>query len=733
MKKIFKLKEYASTFSSRFSQVRLLSVLVTFFAFMIVMVVILTTMNTFGNLDIEVGRVAERDIIAEQTVTYTDEKATQLRIEAQKNLVPAVFVVSEQAGQEMLSAYQHFASFSRNFFSEFAPDTSPATYRSTIQSEFPGLFMGENLDALFMEPEREHVIDYCQSVLHYIIQTGVFALPRTGLENYNPETVELLRVSGTRLDRERINYRQIVVLSNVIDLINRFTPPTSAVFPAHYRNYAIALVSPFIKENVFFSNEETEKQIAAVAARVEPVLNTIEEGKRVIRKGFIVSEDDIRELRALNNAFPRSDIRIVAAKILIMCLLYGLLLLIGSGTIIGQRLKESEIYLVSALVVLYIIGSVFTRDVFTGSDYLPSALVMPTALAIMLPSILINAPLALALALALPLTAFLGGAFDLPSYIFALTSGVVASVALRTIKNRMDLLRAGLIIACAQMVVIIAILLDHRSQAGFYPAALCWAAFNGIACGMLVLGFLPPLERALNAATVFRLSELSDLNAPILKQLFSVAPGTYSHSLMVANLAEAACQDIGANPLLARVGAYYHDIGKMDQPQYFVENQSGYNPHDDIPARLSATIIRSHVKAGIEKARHLKLPQEVVAIIGEHHGNSVIAWFYNKALEQDPHVSAEDFSYPGTPPHTRESAVVMLADVSEAAVRTLEKPNAAKIEKFIQDLITAKVSHGQLAQSELTFQDLETIKKAFVKVLTGYYHSRIEYPKLKKS
>ena len=201
---------------------------------------------------------------------------------------------------------------------------------------------------------------------------------------------------------------------------------------------------------------------------------------------------------------------------------------------------------------------------------------------------------------------------------------------------------------------------------------------------------------------------------------------------MVANLAEQACQDIGANALLARVGAYYHDIGKMDNPGYFVENQTDHNKHDDIAPRLSATVIRSHVKLGVEKARNLGLPKDVISIIAEHHGNSLIAWFYNKAAQQEEQVSTEDFAYSGNPPRSKESAVVMLADVSEAAVRTLSKPTVAKMEKFIQGLFDAKVQHGQLAESELTFRDLETIKNAFVKVLAGYYHSRIEYPSQKE-
>jgi putative nucleotidyltransferase with HDIG domain len=216
----------------------------------------------------------------------------------------------------------------------------------------------------------------------------------------------------------------------------------------------------------------------------------------------------------------------------------------------------------------------------------------------------------------------------------------------------------------------------------------------------------------------------------VLKRLFNAAPGTYSHSLMVANLAESACQEIGANALLARVGAYYHDIGKMDQSEYFVENQTNYNKHKDISPRLSATVIRNHVKVGIEKARAMGLPDAVIAFIAEHHGNSLITWFYNEALKKEGQVNPVDFTYPGNPPRSKESAVVMLADVTEAAVRTLKKPTATKLEKYLQELFDAKVSGGQLSQSELTFRDLKTIKTVFIKVLTGYYHSRIEYPKL---
>jgi putative nucleotidyltransferase with HDIG domain len=259
-----------------------------------------------------------------------------------------------------------------------------------------------------------------------------------------------------------------------------------------------------------------------------------------------------------------------------------------------------------------------------------------------------------------------------------------------------------------------------------------YGGINGFACALFALAILPVLEQALNAPTRFRLMELSDLNAPILKRMLTVAPGTYSHSITVAHLAESACREIGADPLLARVGAYYHDIGKIEQPEYFIENQSGYNKHDEINPRLSATVIRSHLKIGVEKARALGLPDQVVDIIAQHHGNGIISWFYDQAKKGDSEVDADDFSYPGQPPSSREAAVVMLADAVEAATRALKKATLPRLEEVIHDLVMERVRDGQLDRCDLTLRDLETIRGTFARILAGHFHSRIEYPKTKE-
>ena len=247
-------------------------------------------------------------------------------------------------------------------------------------------------------------------------------------------------------------------------------------------------------------------------------------------------------------------------------------------------------------------------------------------------------------------------------------------------------------------------------------------AFNSFLSGILVLGFLTPLESIMNTASVFRLMDLSDQNAPILRKLLLTASGTHQHSMMVAQLAENACKEIGANALLARVGAYYHDIGKMEHPEYFTENNiDTANKHTDMNPSLSVSVIKSHVKLGIEKAKALHLPQQIIDIITVLHACDKIS------KEKDENANPEDYSYMGNPPASKESAVVMLADVCEAACKSLEKPTAQRLEKFIQELINKKIESGQLDNSALTFGELTKIRDTFVRILAAYYHGRIKY------
>ncbi|MDR2028605.1 MAG: HDIG domain-containing protein [Treponema sp.] len=707
-----------------------LPALISLLSFLLVFLAALGNHGGGGGIqNLEEGLVADRDIQAEEDSSYVDPEATLRQMEIQERLVCAVFRFSQAAEEDVLSSWRRFTAFAASLFRE---GSSPELFTLKVQAEFPGNFSNRVLGLYFNDPSRDRYGEYGAAVLRRVLGAGVFALPEGGLDRYNREAVEVVFNSDGHSEWERVSYHSIVTMDNLAEALR--SSAESSLDQSAFSRIAPELVGPFVRENVFFSEEDTRQRLQEVRDRVEPVIKHIEKGKKIIRKGFVITEENLRDLRALNFSPSGGDPGNVLHTALLYLLLYGILVFLCGGKILLERdLSDSEIYLLCALTVLYLVASDLLKNLSLPPE-IPVSLLLPSALFVMLPALLVSSRISLVFAIFLPLAAFTGGAFDGHSLVFATVSGVVATYSLQGAEKRMDLVRAGLIIAGVNALIMVAVLLNGHAGLAAYPPMLFWAAFNGMASGMLVVGVLPPLEHALNAVTVFRLIELSDLNNPTLKALFTAASGTYSHSIMVANLAEAACHDIGANSLLARVGAYYHDIGKMDNPSYFVENQTDYNRHDDIAPRLSATVIRSHVKLGVERAQALGLPQAVTDIVAEHHGNSVITWFYNKAQQQEAaegkgEVNIADFSYPGSPPRSRESAVVMLADVTEAAVRTLQKPTVPKMEKFIQELFAAKVEHGQLAQSELTFRDLETIRKAFVRVLAGYYHSRIEYPK----
>jgi putative nucleotidyltransferase with HDIG domain len=262
-------------------------------------------------------------------------------------------------------------------------------------------------------------------------------------------------------------------------------------------------------------------------------------------------------------------------------------------------------------------------------------------------------------------------------------------------------------------------------------SAVAMGAISGILASVLTIGALPFLENAFSITSTMNLLELSNPNHTLLKKLFLEAPGTYHHSLMVGSLAEATAGLIGANALLTRVGAYYHDIGKMKRPEYYVENQRGdVNPHENIAPALSAVIVLSHVKEGLDLARAYRLPPEIMDFIASHHGNSLTEYFYNKAVKEDgrDNVNPADYRYPGPLPHTKEVALVMLADSTEAAVRSLPDPSKDKIKLMVHSIIKSKLADGQLDESDLTLIDLDVIIDQFCLVLEGIYHKRIAYP-----
>jgi putative nucleotidyltransferase with HDIG domain len=318
------------------------------------------------------------------------------------------------------------------------------------------------------------------------------------------------------------------------------------------------------------------------------------------------------------------------------------------------------------------------------------------------------------------------------SYAFiSMFAGAAGIISIAHLRERRNFYTVFLSVSAAYVVGIAGFgITEGMTPDAFFRAALLGIA-NSLACTIIVMFLLPIFESIFDVTTDFTLMELTDLNRPLLRRLVMEAPGTYHHSLMVGNLVEAVARDVGANGLQARVSAYYHDIGKLAKPEYFFENKGeNVNKHEKLTPRMSALILASHVKEGLDLAKREKLPRIVVDAIREHHGTTVMAYFYQKAREYDSHdsVNIADFRYPGPRPSSKETALIMLADSAEAAVRSLEGPTAPKIRAVVQKIIEARLNDGELDDSGLTLNDIATVREKFIQLLTGIFHSRIPYP-----
>jgi len=300
------------------------------------------------------------------------------------------------------------------------------------------------------------------------------------------------------------------------------------------------------------------------------------------------------------------------------------------------------------------------------------------------------------------------------------------------VERRSDFLRGGFTLGLINSVIVVSVGLMHELSFAMILNNIGLAFVSGIINAIVVFGVFPIYENLFGVTTKFKLLELSDLNAPIFREMLIKAPGTYNHSIMVATLAESACKEIGANALLARVGGYYHDIGKIQDANFYIENKVTDPRAKKLSALEYCKLIISHVEKGVELARKNNLPEMVIDFIREHHGQTVMTYFYHQALEESGAsgdiIQKSDFQYPGPKPHTRETAVVMLADAIEAATRSIQEPTIEKLESLIKRIINNRLNEGDLERADITMSDLNRIQHSILQVLQGIFHSRIEYP-----
>lgn len=484
-----------------------------------------------------------------------------------------------------------------------------------------------------------------------------------------------------------------------------------------------------IEPNLFIDTEKMEENIKEAEKNVQKVI--IKKNQIIVKEGEPVTERQIeilKELGLLNSGLNKN----YAASFIFVGVLVGLVLFIQYSYIAREN---KDIFNDNKLLILISSVNIITLLLTLGINVI-SPYLIPVACGAMLITILIDHRISLIINLLnLVFVAIIVG-FDPIVIVLSILSIVLGSTALKKVQQRNDIIYSAVYITVILGIISLAIgmISSNNLKENFIRTG--YTVLSGIISGILAIGLLPFFESIFDVVTNIKLLELSNPNQPLMKKLLMEAPGTYHHSMMVANLAEAAAEAVGGNPVIARVGAYYHDIGKTKRPYFFGENQIGKeNPHDKITPNLSTLVILSHTKDGLELAKEHNIPKVIQDIIVQHHGTTLVKYFYYKAKnspEIKDEVKEEDFRYSGPIPSTKESGILMLSDSVEAAVRSISDPTKGKIEEMVNNIINDKLNSKQLINCDLTLKDIEIIRQSFLKTLDGIYHHRIEYPSEKK-
>lgn len=485
------------------------------------------------------------------------------------------------------------------------------------------------------------------------------------------------------------------------------------------------LITSQIKPNFFYDKEKTDEKIQEAQKNVPKIV--IKKNQTIVKEGEPVTESQIEllnELGLLKNSGSGDSLYVY----FVLGIFVAVILTIEYFYIYKYYRKifdnTNNLILIS---IINIISLVLARSTALISPYLVPMIFGPIML-----TLLLNYKISLVVSLLNCVLISGVISFKPEVMILAFVSCVLGSTSLRKMQQRNDILLSTAYIAlmCAVLTFSTGTLLSNDMMEVLESTAM--GGVGILLSGILAIGFLPVFETTFDIVTTVKLLELSNPNSPLLKKLLMEAPGTYHHSVLVSNLSELAAEEIGGNSVLARIGSFYHDIGKTKRPYFFKENQIGKdNPHDKITPNLSTLIITSHVKDGLEMAKEYNLPKVIRDIIAQHHGTTLVKYFYYKmknSPEGGEEVKEADFRYPGPIPESKEAGIIMLADSVEAAVRSISEPTKGKIEEMVNNIIKDKLHSGQLDNCDLTLKDLTKIRQCFLKVLSGIYHERIEYP-----
>lgn len=692
----------------------------------IFLVVVLSIFIIFQPPKIRVGQILNEDIIADRDIKYIDNEATQKREEIIKATTPPVFIYDTKIvrdQQNLLNEISQKIISSKNYneikilTGEYDIDITASEYN----------------DLRGLDKNYRNFLKNFNFIFYKIYKRGLVNIKESDLPNYDLSGIIIGEYEKMQLKYTHYLIEEIMTLDMIKNLLNNEIENVFYGIEDGKKNNLINFYMKFFKPNIYLDEEITNSRLNNRIKSESLVYKSLKKGDIVAKDGDLITKSLIEKINLVvknknNNLTTTNILAIIIFVLLLIIFLYLFLNFFEK-----KELNNFKNYIFISIILVFNVFY-FLLPIYLGYNKLSIyyGLFIPiTAFSISF-MFLFSRILSAFFVTMLSILLFYITGFNYYAFIFVFFSGNITIFFVSQINRRIDLLLSSLMIFILNffisMFIILSVNFENVNLSWFVLFSFC----NGVVSSIFAIGIIILGEAVLNTATVFRLQELSHFSSPLLKKLFNTAIGTYNHSITVGNLAESAAQDIGANALLAKVGGYYHDIGKLDNPEYFIENQKDFNKHNLLKPSISTAIIKAHVNIGVERARKEGLPQKVLDIIAQHHGKTLIKYFYEEAIKSSEPDKKEiqkfDYQYQSQNPTFPESAIVLLADQVEAATRALKKYTMTTIEKIIEKIINDKFQEGILDDSGLTLKNITKIKRVFTKVVTSMYHPRIEYP-----
>ena len=689
----------------------------------------------------KVGDIATKEIKSNQVLLVEDEKSTQEKRTEAERAVPPVYDYDPSIFSDAENRIRStFASLSASFQKREREMDQDALRKKEWDSSLNPPLTKREWHILEKEHFNPAVGETALKWIAPILKKGIVN-DKEFLE-LDAEKGIVIRNIQTREDRRPFPPFTFLDFKEARAKLRAQADLPSPGLGKELSPIALKIAEHFLRPNLTFNKDETQERKIKAKEKVNPVYFQIKRGEVILRAGDRVHEEHLLIIRAIRKAQEKTHLLVILIGMgLLTFLILASLYQFSTQNIRKTALSQKDL-LFSSTVLLGIIAFLklfqLSADVLGGEFFsIPSSsylYLFPIATGAMLVRIVLNSEVAIVFSL---LASYFSAALmgnQLFYFIFAFVGSVIGAHKVARCEQRNILIKAGITVGGINTLMILSYnLLSGNPFKMTLLSDLLMGFLGGLLASVLVLGIVPIVEIVFGYTTDIKLLELANMDHPVLKDLILQAPGTYHHSIIVGSLVEAAAKSIAANPLLTRVSAYYHDIGKLKKPLYFIENVGGEdNKHNHLTPTMSGLILISHVKDGVEMARENRLGERIGHIIQQHHGTSLISYFYQRAKEKEnpemESVNENDFRYPGPKPQTKEAGIVMLADSVEAASRALTDPTPSRIKGLVQRVSNSIFIDGQLEECELTLKDLQKIQESFDRILTAFFHQRVDYP-----